>query len=153
MAKVFIGLGSNLGARESSIEEALRLLSDCSDIIIEKVSSVIETDAVSEIEQPKFLNAVIKVRTELSPNGLLRVTQGIENRMGRVRAVKNGPRNIDLDVLLYDEVNMSEDGLIIPHPRMFERRFVLVPLLEIEPQILNHPLVRPHKRKILAGIL
>ncbi len=131
--EVFIGVGSNLGDREKNITQALKFLQDTPGVTIEKVSSVIETEPQGGPPQSKYLNRVIKIKTTCSPQELLRVLQNIENRLGRVRKERFGPRTIDLDILLYGERTVNEPNLKIPHPRMWERDFVLTPLLEIEP--------------------
>lgn len=148
MAYAYIGIGSNMGDRNGYIAQALALLPDMHDVVIEKVSSVIETIPVGVRDQPKFLNAVAKIRTSVSPRKLLACLQEIEKKLGRIRGIKNGPRTIDLDILLYDDVSVCEEELCIPHPRMFDRFFVLQPLLEIEPGIIDTPLVRPYRTGI-----
>ena len=96
-----------------------------------KSASIIETDPVGGPKQDKFLNSVIKVQTELEPKELLKVLKNIENQLGRVKTIQDGPRPIDLDILLYDDLKLNTPSLIIPHPRMLERDFVLIPLKEI----------------------
>ena len=134
MAIVYLGLGSNLGNRHANIETAVRLMA-AHDITVLKISSLIETDPVGEPPQRKFLNAVAKVETHLSPKTLLKNLNSIEAELGRERSIKNGPRTIDIDILLYDQVNITSPKLTIPHPRMHERAFVLGPLNEIEPSL------------------
>ena len=134
---VFIGVGSNLGDRNANIKKAIDCLRDNPAIIVKKISSIIETDPVGGISQPKFLNGVIKIETSLLPRELLFILQDIERGLGRVRAEKNGPRIIDLDILLFGDKIIDEADLKIPHPLMFERDFVMKPLLEIEPDILG----------------
>lgn len=137
MVTVFIGVGSNLGNRSDNIKKALRYLEESDDILIEEASSVIETDPVGIVPQPKYLNGVVKINTGLSPRDLLSVLQGIENKLGRRRILKFGPRTIDLDILLYGNEIIDYPDLKVPHPRMFERDFVLRSLFEIEPQIVE----------------
>ena len=150
---VFIALGSNLGDRRLNISKAIGLLRLSTFITVDKISSIIETDPAGGPKQDKYLNAVVEIRTTLSPRKLLVFLQDIEKKLGRIKGVVNGPRLIDLDILLYSDRIVKEKGLIIPHPRMWERYFVLNPLLEISPHILEgHPLVRPFKQKILAVI-
>lgn len=134
MNTVFIGIGSNLGERQANINLAIELLAKVEGVFIEKISSIIETEPVGGPPQPKYLNGVLKINTGLSPQELLSVLQEIENKLGRKREIKNGPRTIDLDILLYGNKVLDEPNLKIPHPRMFEREFVLKPLLEIEPE-------------------
>ena len=144
MAIAYIALGSNLGDRDSSIKTAIALLREKGSLIL-KQSTVIETDPVGGPPQDKFLNAVIKIQTELSPLELLSVCLAVERQLGRVRSVLNAPRTIDLDILLYDRLTINTPQLQIPHPRMFERAFVLEPLKEIEPGLLEELLDAHHK--------
>ena len=136
MAIVYIGVGSNLGDRFENIQSAFELLGR-SFIHIVKSSSIIETDPVGGPAQEKFLNCVIKTETILSPEELLKTLQEIEHRLGRIREEVNGPRTIDLDILLYDDLVFSTPEITIPHPRMLERSFVLEPLKEIEPDLFE----------------
>ncbi len=135
MAVIFIALGSNLGDRLSYIEKAVVLLKDAG-LKVQRLSKVIETDPVGgPATQGKYLNAVLKAQTDLSPEDVHHLTQSIENKMGRVRKIFNGPRTIDIDILLYDDVKLITRKLIIPHPRMSGRDFVMKPLKEIAPDI------------------
>lgn len=136
MAQIFLGLGSNLGKREEYLRSAIAALA-ANNIKVEIISSLIETDPVGGPPQGKFLNAVVRVQTELSPEELLTCVQGIERRLGRERTVPNGPRTIDIDILLYDDIQINLPHLQIPHPRMKERSFVLNPLTEIAPEMLH----------------
>ena len=139
----YIGIGSNLGDRLKNINAAIDFLRSASGISLEKVSSIIETEPEGGASQGKFLNGVIKIRTTLSPFELLKVLQQIEAKLKRVRKVKNNPRTIDLDIVLYADKKIDDKGLTVPHPRMLTRRFVLDPLLELEPSILDiHPLLK-----------
>ncbi|CAM4376954.1 2-amino-4-hydroxy-6-hydroxymethyldihydropteridine pyrophosphokinase [Bacillus manliponensis] len=131
----YIALGSNIGERYAYLLEAIEMLGGHSQIRVEDISSVYETDPVGYTDQDKFLNLVIKISTNLSPQELLKVTQKTENELGRKREVRWGPRTIDLDILLYNHENIEAENLIVPHPRMFERAFVIVPLLEINQEI------------------
>jgi len=133
---VFLGLGSNLGDRKVNLEAALEELKR-NGISVLKTSSFMETDPVGGPKQPKFLNAVAKVQTSLSAEALLQTALAIEQKLGRVRCEKNGPRTIDIDILLYDNAVIKTPTLTIPHPRMWEREFVMGPLKEIEPDITN----------------
>ncbi|EMA6344945.1 2-amino-4-hydroxy-6-hydroxymethyldihydropteridine diphosphokinase [Bacillus cytotoxicus] len=132
---VYIALGSNIGDRYTYLTQAIDLLDKNSDIQVEAVSSIYETDPVGYTDQNRFLNVVIKISTNLLPQELLTVTQKIENDLGRKREMRWGPRTIDLDILLYNQDNIEAENLIVPHPRMFERAFVIVPLLEINQDI------------------
>ncbi len=136
MSIVYIGMGSNLGQREENIQKAISLLEKQNKIL--KTSTIIETEPVGGPPQGKFLNAVVKMETSLPPLDLLKVLQNIEQHLGRVRTIPNAARTMDLDILLYDQINMQTDQLTIPHPRMFEREFVLKPLREIAPEIIHH---------------
>ena len=127
---VFLGLGSNLGDREKNIRDALELLGR-DGIGLLQLSSIIETDPVGGPPQGLFLNAVVKVETDLAPRLLLERIQTIEAVLGRVRSVRNAPRTIDIDILLYDNLQWNDPDLVIPHPRMNERDFVLRPLKEL----------------------
>lgn len=136
MAIVYLGIGSNMGNREKNIRDALALLSTL-NITILKRSTIMESDPVGGPPQQKYLNAVIKAKTSLSPQDLLINLKSIEHQMGRIKTIKNGPRPIDIDILLYDNVHIQTSTLTIPHPRMLERDFVLRPLKEIEPDIIK----------------
>lgn len=133
MAKVFLGLGSNLGDRLDYIKQALEKLRK-SGVKVRQVSSVYRSAPVEYEDQPDFLNIVAEVRTHLAPEKLLEVLHGIEQSLGRERRQPKGPRTIDIDILLYDRERVDEPDLVIPHPKMAERVFVLIPLLEIAPQ-------------------
>lgn len=129
----YLSLGSNMGDREKNLSSAIFHLSENNQIQIVKSSSIYETDPVGYTNQDKFLNIVIQILTSLSPEELLNVCLKIEEKLGRKRVIRWGPRNIDLDILLYNQENIETEDLVIPHPRMFERAFVMIPLLEIEP--------------------
>ena len=135
MARAFLGLGSNLGDKEANIRESLERLSHHPGVRVEKVSSLYETAPVGFTDQPDFLNAAAEIETNLEPMDLLCITSDIEKKMGRVRNFRWGPRVIDIDVLLYDDVLLDTPELVIPHPRMYERAFVMVPLAEIAPDL------------------
>jgi 2-amino-4-hydroxy-6-hydroxymethyldihydropteridine diphosphokinase len=135
--EVYLGLGSNLGDRKANLEKALQLLGE--RLHIEQVSSLYETEPVGHAEQPMFFNAVCRAETELGPLQLLSLIQGIEATLGRVPSFTNGPRSIDVDILFYDDLSIKTTDLTIPHPRIEERAFVLIPLLEIAPRLV-HPL-------------
>ncbi len=141
MATVYIALGSNLGDREAFINRAVEMLSQKIQIL--SVSSLYETAPLGFAEQPFFLNAVLKANTAFSPRELLSFTQWIEKRLGRRRTQPWGPRTVDLDLLFYDNLIMEEPDLIIPHPQLHQRAFVLVPLCEIEPLLLHPVLKKP----------
>jgi 2-amino-4-hydroxy-6-hydroxymethyldihydropteridine diphosphokinase len=130
--RAFIGLGSNLGDRLANLKEAVLRLSEADGVRVTRVSRVYETAPVGPA-QPDFLNAVAEVWTRISPRELLAALLRIEEDMGRVRRDRWGPRVIDLDLLNYGRMKIDEHGLTVPHPRMHERAFVLVPLLELDP--------------------
>jgi 2-amino-4-hydroxy-6-hydroxymethyldihydropteridine diphosphokinase len=130
---VYLGIGSNLGNRQANLDRALAMLSD--RMKVGKVSSVYDTEPLDNPDQPRFLNMVCEVNTRLSPEALLVLAKGIESKMGRVG--KTGqPRTIDIDILLYGDVVMDTPELVIPHPRLTRRAFVLVPLAEIAPDLV-----------------
>lgn len=131
MSIAFIGIGTNMGDRALNIKNATKALKHLPETTVLAVSNIYETEPWGLKEQPNFLNGVIKVSTSLSPNALLGALLGIEAAMGRVREVKNGPRVLDLDLLIYDNVNLSSAELTLPHPYIMEREFVLKPLTEL----------------------
>jgi 2-amino-4-hydroxy-6-hydroxymethyldihydropteridine diphosphokinase len=133
--RVFLGLGSNLGDRRESLLAALRLLDGMERMEIVEVSSVYETAPWGVTDQPVFLNMVALAATDRDPRGVLDACMEVESELGRVRGERWGPRLIDVDILLYDELEIEQEGLVIPHPRMLERDFVLVPLLELRPHV------------------
>lgn len=127
----YVGLGSNLGDRFGYLTAAVMRLHALGGVRVTRCSSVYETAPVGLKEQPPFLNMVIEIETSLPPRALLDAMLGVERSLGRVRTVRWGPRTIDLDLLLYGDVRMRTERLELPHPRMAERAFVLVPLLEL----------------------
>lgn len=129
--RAFLGLGSNLGDRLANLQRAVHLLRD-QGVRTLRSSRVYATDPVGGPPQPEYLNAVIEVETERSAEQLLGACGAVEDRMGRIRSERWGPRIIDVDVLTYDDEEIHLPGLEIPHPRMHERGFVLVPLLELD---------------------
>jgi len=131
MSTVYLALGSNLGDRLQYIQKAIAELKACGLKVL-KFSTVIETEPVGGIPQGKFLNAVLKANTAHSPEELHVITQGIERKFGRVKKKINGPRVIDIDILLYDDIKLITPRLLVPHPRMLERPFVMGPLEEID---------------------
>lgn len=137
---LFVALGSNLDHPVLHVQRALREIDELPETALVKISALYETVPVGIKDQPPFVNAVTQIVTTLSPHDFLARLQAIEAQHGRVRnsatEVKNGPRTLDLDILLFDQISISERGLTIPHPRMHERAFVLVPLLEIAPDIV-----------------
>ena len=134
MSKIYLSLGTNLGDRELNLENALHFLSK--EIVILKKSSLYETEPVGFQDQPWFLNMVIEGETDLSPGDFLSLTQSIERKMKRVKTFVNGPRIIDVDILLYEDEKIETESLVIPHPRMLQRAFVMIPLYEISSDLM-----------------
>lgn len=138
--KVYISFGSNLGDREENIKKAIELIGESPEIRIEKASSFYETEPVGDKAQDWFLNGVLEIETQLLPEELLSVLQEIEKELGRMREIVHGPRTIDLDILLFNDRIVDTPRLKIPHPLMYERNFVLIPLAEIVPEA-RHPVL------------
>lgn len=136
MNTVYIGLGSNIGDRKAYLDKAIEELGKHRKINVEKQSSIYETKPVGYDEQDDFLNMVIQITTDLGHLELLDVCQAIEKDLGRERTIVNGPRTIDLDILMFNNENRDLDRLRIPHPRLNKRAFVLIPLHEISPEII-----------------
>jgi 2-amino-4-hydroxy-6-hydroxymethyldihydropteridine diphosphokinase len=132
MSIVYLALGSNLGDRLQYIQKAVAQLEACGLKII-KFSTVIETDPVGGVPQGKYLNAVLKADSPYSPEELHVITKSIERKLGKVKKTINAPRVIDIDILLYDDIKLVTPQLLIPHPRLLERPFVMGPLEEIDP--------------------
>jgi 2-amino-4-hydroxy-6-hydroxymethyldihydropteridine diphosphokinase len=137
MTTVYLSLGSNIGDREKNIARAIEALT-VRGVRVTRNSSLYETEPLEIRDQPWFLNSAIEAETELAPAQLMATLLEIEREMGRERRVPKGPRLIDMDILLYGSDVIREPGLDIPHPRMAERKFVLVPLAEIAGEV-NHP--------------
>lgn len=133
--QVFLSLGSNMGDRRENLLKALRLLDGKEGVRVEEVSAVYETKPWGVLEQPDFLNLVALVSTSRGPRGMLAACREVEAELGRARGKRWGPRIIDVDILLMGDLELEEDDLIIPHPRMLERDFVMVPLLELRPHV------------------
>jgi 2-amino-4-hydroxy-6-hydroxymethyldihydropteridine diphosphokinase len=150
MRIVYLSLGSNVGNREEMLRAALRLLAS-PGLHVARVSPVYETEPQDFKNQPWFLNLVAEVQTTLFPMQLLTRVQKIERELGRKRTVNKGPRSIDIDILLYGESVIDSQDLVVPHPRMTERRFVLQPLADLAPD-LRHPVLRRSVRELLAGV-
>ena len=134
--RAYVGLGSNLGDRESVIADAVSALGSHPEIEVLRVSTLRETEPWGPIDQPRFLNGAVAVDTTLAPRALLGVLLDVERGLGRVRHERWGPRTIDLDLLLYGDTVVDEPGLTVPHPRLRERAFVLEPLLELDRSLL-----------------
>jgi 2-amino-4-hydroxy-6-hydroxymethyldihydropteridine diphosphokinase len=132
--RAFVGLGSNLGDREGTIARAVELLSDARGVELVGVSRLRETEPWGPVEQPPYLNGAVALETDLAPRALLDMLLAVEQALGRDRPGERwGPRTIDLDLLLYEDVETDEPGLTVPHPRLHERRFALEPLAELAP--------------------
>ena len=136
MTTAFVGIGSNLGDREGHLRKALELLAAEDGIEIVAVSTLRETEPVGPVEQGPFLNGAVEVETEMPPQKLLERLLDVEQRLGRVRRERFGPRTIDLDLLVYGDEVVEEPGLTVPHPRLHERRFALEPLAELAPTLV-----------------
>lgn len=134
----YIGMGANLGDRLATLNEAVERISTLG--LVRSVSSVYETDPVGFADQPAFLNAAISLQTPLAPGDLMTNLLRIERDLGRVRIFPNAPRTIDLDILLYDDAVIEAAGVTVPHPRLHERAFVLVPVADIAPNVV-HPVL------------
>ena len=135
LTTAYIALGSNLGEPETKVNAAFEELAMMPSTLFAGASSLYRTAPVGFASQPDFINAVACVQTDLSPRALLDALLAVERRYGRVRDVPNGPRTLDLDLLVYGDVVLDEPGLTIPHPRMHERAFVMVPLAELAPDL------------------
>jgi 2-amino-4-hydroxy-6-hydroxymethyldihydropteridine diphosphokinase len=133
LTRAYLALGSNLGERQAALQQAVDGLAALPDVTVVAVSPVYETSPVGGPEQPDYLNAVVAIETEASPRRLLEVAQQLEAAAGRVRGVRWGPRTLDVDVLLVGDELVDDDDLVVPHPRMWERAFVMVPLADLAP--------------------
>lgn len=147
----FIGLGSNMGDKFANLKKAIEELEKMQGTKVLKLSSLYKTEPVGGAEQDWFVNAAAEIETSLTPRELLNKLLYIEKNLGRVRDVKWGPRVIDLDILLYDDLVMDEEGLSIPHPYLHKRGFVLVPLAEIAPKVI-HPKLKKSMSELMRGI-
>jgi 2-amino-4-hydroxy-6-hydroxymethyldihydropteridine diphosphokinase len=149
MTIVYLALGSNLGDRSANLRAALDGLDPEVQILSE--SSIYETAPWGITEQPFFLNMAVKAETSVSPRALLRYLKRLEARLGRVAGLRYGPRKIDLDILFYDELIMKGETLVIPHPRLHERAFVLAPLADVAADFI-HPVLKKSVREMLADV-
>jgi 2-amino-4-hydroxy-6-hydroxymethyldihydropteridine diphosphokinase len=148
--KAYVSIGSNLGDRAGNLLLAVRGMMEAG-LCVCRLSSIYETEPVSEIQQPPFLNMVVEVGNPLPrPEQVMARLLRIEYVLGRTREVKDGPRTIDLDLLLYGDVEKNTQFLILPHPRLHQRRFVLEPLAEIAPHLL-HPIFKSTAMKLLES--
>ena len=149
--RVFIGLGSNVGRRRKRIEGAIALLRALPGVKVIKQAAWYETEPVGMEDQRWFINTVVEVETELTPQELLRHCKGIEREVGRRERGRFGPREVDLDLLLHGDLVLEEDGLVLPHPELHRRRFVLEPLCELAPELV-HPRLGRSLRGLLADL-
>jgi 2-amino-4-hydroxy-6-hydroxymethyldihydropteridine diphosphokinase len=138
MSHAYISIGSNMDNPELQVTTAMDSIHAIPGCSVIRRSSLYQTAPVGYVDQPDFVNAVVKIETSLSPLELLHALQQIEHQQKRVRTIKNGPRTIDCDLLTYNHVQVNTAELTLPHPRMYEREFVMKPLLEIEPDWGSH---------------
>lgn len=144
---VYLSLGSNIGDRAQYLSDAVEVLNNDVNVAITKISSIYETEPVGYEQQDQFLNMAVEIRTNYKPLKLLETTQQIEQNLGRKRDLRWGPRTIDLDILTYNKENIEMEQLTIPHPRISERAFVVVPLME-----LNSSIYLPNVNKTIGEI-
>jgi len=135
VTRAYVGLGANLGPREVTLLRAADLLAAADGVEVVAVARLRETEPVGLVEQPPFLNGAVAIDTSLPPRALLDLLLEIERSLGRVRGERWGPRTIDLDLLVYGDESVEEQGLHVPHPRLHERRFALEPLAELDPEL------------------
>jgi 2-amino-4-hydroxy-6-hydroxymethyldihydropteridine diphosphokinase len=148
-AIIYLALGTNLGDRPANLRAAIAALPPAVTVLVE--SPVYETPPWGVIDQPAFLNMVLKGVTSLKPVELLSTLKRLETKLGRIPDVRWGPRKIDMDILFYDDLILDKPGLTIPHPRLHERAFVLVPLADLAPDLV-HPIFSKPVRELLAAV-
>ena len=151
MAHAYIGFGSNIDDRLNYITEALQMLLEADSVSLIQISSLYETEPVGYEEQGWFLNGVVAVETRLLTHQLLGLLKKIEGAVGREHRTRWGPREVDLDLLIYDQCCVNTPDLIVPHPEMHQRSFVLVPFAEIAPEV-RHPILQQDIRTLLANL-
>ncbi|MBU1095392.1 MAG: 2-amino-4-hydroxy-6-hydroxymethyldihydropteridine diphosphokinase [Bacteroidetes bacterium] len=149
--KIFLGLGSNVGNSLSNIKNAVNYINNDKNCLIVNYSSIYETKPYGNVEQSKFLNCVIEISSLYSAKELLDFIKSLEIKLGRIKREKWGPREIDLDILFYNDHIFESDNLQIPHPELIKRDFVLVPMLEIEP-FFEHPISKKLLKEYLDSI-
>jgi 2-amino-4-hydroxy-6-hydroxymethyldihydropteridine diphosphokinase len=148
--EIFLSLGTNLGDREENLIRCLETLGAVEELEIIRISSIYETDPIGVTEQPDFLNMVVEIITSLSPMELLHTVKNIEKKLGRKETFRWGPRLIDIDILAYKNLILEENELFIPHQRLAERLFVLVPLKEIAP-FFRHPKTKKPVKELIRN--
>lgn len=136
MTRAYLGIGGNMGNKKENIEKTIELLKSNDSIKVTKISSLYETEPVGYVDQDWFLNIVVEIDTSLEPYSLLEYCNHIETELRRERIIKWGPRTIDVDILLYEGFTLTSEKLTVPHPRMCERAFVMIPLYEIVQNIV-----------------
>jgi 2-amino-4-hydroxy-6-hydroxymethyldihydropteridine diphosphokinase len=151
MCVAYIGFGSNIGDRSKHIQNAIHALSKTGGISLQKISSVYKTDPVGYEAQAQFLNGAASIQTSLSPLSLLHTLKNIETLIGRQHRIHWGPREIDLDILIYGDLRLQTEKLVVPHSEMHLRRFVLVPLAEIAPDLV-HPVFQETIQTLLERL-
>jgi len=149
MSTIYLALGTNLGDRLANLSSAIEALSPV--LRVTRESTIYETPPWGFIDQPAFLNMVVEAETSLEPRALLTYLKRQEDELGRVESFRYGPRQIDLDILFYDDLVLDEDDLQIPHPRLHERAFVLVPLADIAPDF-EHPVLKKRVHRFLEDV-
>jgi dihydroneopterin aldolase/2-amino-4-hydroxy-6-hydroxymethyldihydropteridine diphosphokinase len=149
--EVFLSIGSNIGDKEGNLNNAINAISEKNNIIIERVSSFIITEPWGNVDQDGFVNGAMKIKTLLSTKELMKTLLEIEEEMKRIRVIKWGPRIIDLDIIFYDDLISDDEYVTLPHPRMEEREFVLIPLKEIAPNKI-HPILKKRVFKLLEEV-
>ena len=151
MHAAYIGFGSNIGDRLKHIQNAIHILSKMEEITLQKISSIYKTDPVGYEAQAQFLNGAAAIQTSLSPLSLLHTLKNIETTVGRQHRIRWGPREIDLDILIYGDLCLQTEKLVVPHPEMHLRRFVLAPLAEIAPDVV-HPVFQKTIQTLLERL-
>lgn len=154
MARAYLSLGSNMGDKKAYLEESVELLNAYSEIRVTGKSSFYETDPVGYLDQDVFINIGLEIETLFGPEALLEACQSVENKLHRKRVIRWGPRTVDIDIIFYDDIKIKNDNLEIPHPRAFERAFVMVPIYEINKDLVisNRPIKEIIEKISLEGV-